>query len=60
MKTKLIVLQQGTRPYFISNALLSAFKDGTIRYIGYCVQNLEAFNSSIIGDAGTENYFHIK
>ena len=58
MKTKLIVLQQGTRPYFISNALRKAFKDGRIRYIGYSVQNLEAFN--FIGDAGTENYFHIK
>lgn len=58
MKTKLIVLQQGTRPYFISNALSKAFKDGSIRYIGYSVQNLEAFN--FIGDAGTENYFHIK
>ena len=59
MKTKLIVLNQGlARPFFIGNALPSAFKDGSIRYIGYCVQNLEAFN--FIGDAGTENYFHIK
>ena len=58
MKTKLIVLRQGKRPYFISNALSKAFKDGSIRYIGYSVQNLEAF--TFIGDAGTENYFHIK
>jgi hypothetical protein len=58
MKTKLIVLRQGTRPYFISNALSIPYRDGSIRYIGYCVQNLEAFN--FIGDAGTENYFHIK
>jgi len=57
MKTKLIILQQGTRPYFISNALSIPLRDGSIQYIGYCVLNLIGFN--FIGDVGTENYFYI-
>ena len=58
MKTRLIVLENKKRPWFIGNALPERRKDGSIRYIGYSIENTLSF--SFIGNHGTENYFYIK
>ena len=59
MKTKLIVLKDRDRIWFIGNAMPKHGRDGTIQYIGYSVQNTNGFE--YIGSSpGTCNYFYIK
>lgn len=43
MKTKLIVLKDRDRIWFIGNAMPKHGRDGTIQYIGYCIQNTNGF-----------------
>ena len=58
MKTKLIFLENRNRPWFIGYAMSTRFGDGSMQYIRYSVENVEA--NSFIGDPGTCNYFYIK
>lgn len=59
MKTKLIVLKDRDRIWFIGNAMPKHGRDGTIQYIGYCIQNTNGFEyigSSLVN----ESCFYIK
>ena len=58
MKTKLIVLKDRDRIWFIGYAMPTRLRDGTTQYIGYSIENITG--DSFIGDAGTCNYFYIK